>query len=225
MTVKTYRARVDLVREIIAEVRETARYTGRSRLAPAVIEALRKVPRHEFVDTADRAAAYGNYPLSIGAGQTISQPYIVALMTDLLDLTPDSRVLEVGTGSGYQAAVLGELAGQVYSVEIIPELAESAAQRLAGYQNIRVRCSNGRDGWPEHAPYDAIIVTAAAESVPDALLDQLRPGGVMVIPVGQRWQGQDLVRLTKDTAGRVDRQVVLEVSFVPLTGGGQAGAD
>jgi protein-L-isoaspartate(D-aspartate) O-methyltransferase len=210
-----------LLKEIDAEVRETAVYTGRSALAPAVMDAMRRVARHDFVNGEDRAAAYGNYPLSIGHGQTISQPYIVALMTDLLDLEPSSRVLEVGTGSGYQAAILGELAGQVYSMEIIPALAESARSRLAGmgYDNVTVRWGNGRAGWPEQAPFDAIMVTAAAEAIPPALLEQLKPGGRLVIPVGASWGGQDLLLVTKDLNGSIEEHNVLSVAFVPLTGG------
>jgi protein-L-isoaspartate(D-aspartate) O-methyltransferase len=210
-----------LLKEIEAEVRETAAYTGRSRLAPAVMDAMRRVARHDFVNGADRAAAYGNYPLSIGHGQTISQPYIVALMTDLLDLGPESRVLEVGTGSGYQAAILGELAGQVYSVEIIPTLADMARKRLAsmGYDNVTVRWGNGREGWPEQAPFDAIIVTAAAEAIPAPLLEQLKPGGRMVIPVGSHWGGQELVLISKGADGAIEQRNVLSVAFVPLTGG------
>jgi len=209
-----------LMREIELEVRETAVYTGRERLAPAVMDAMRHVARHDFVDAEERIAAYGNYPLSIGHGQTISQPYIVALMTDLLDLDPGSRVLEVGTGSGYQAAILGELAGQVYSLEIIPALAESAKARLAsmGYDNVTVRCGNGRAGWPEQAPFDAVMVTAAAEAIPPALTEQLKPGGRMIIPLGRPWGAQELVLLTKDANGVIDERCVLAVAFVPLTG-------
>jgi protein-L-isoaspartate(D-aspartate) O-methyltransferase len=216
-----YRKALDrLLKEIEAEVRETSNFTGRAQLAPAVMAAMAKVARHDFVDAEERAAAYGNYPLPIGHGQTISQPYIVALMTDLLDLEPSSRVLEVGTGSGYQAAILGELAGQVYSVEIIQPLADSAQARLErmGYDNVSVRCSNGRAGWPEQAPFDAIMVTAAAESIPPALTEQLAPGGRMIIPVGAPWGGQELVLVTKDADGVVDERCVLSVAFVPLTG-------
>jgi len=209
-----------LLEEIAGEMRETAVYTGRSALSPAVSGALCRVARHHFVDADERAAAYANHPLSIGHGQTISQPYIVALMTELLDLQPDQRVLEVGTGSGYQAAVLGELAGQVYTLEIIPALAESARARLAalGYDNIQVRCGNGRAGWPEQAPFDAIMVTAAAQAIPPALIEQLKPGGRMIIPLGAPWGGQQLVLLRKGPDGALDQQRVLGVAFVPLTG-------
>ncbi len=226
MTDKHSRAREALLNEIAAEVRATAGDTGRAELAPAVIDALRTVPRHAFVETADHPLAYANRPLAIASGQTISQPFIVALMTDLLDLTGRERVLEVGSGSGYQAAVLSGLADRVYSVEIIPALAEHAAGRLArlGCDNVEVRCGNGRDGWPEHAPYDAVIVTAAARSVPPRLIEQLKPGGVMVIPLGGPRDVQELVRLSKDVSGHIASRVVLKVAFVPLTGddpGGQ----
>lgn len=220
MDAKSRKALDRLLAEIVAEVRETAGFTGRDRLAPAVMAAMGRVARHDFVDADERHAAYGNYPLSIGHGQTISQPYIVALMTDLLDLDANARVLEVGTGSGYQAAILGELAREVYSVEIIPQLAERAAARLKalGYDNVQVRCGNGRAGWPEQAPFDAVMVTAAAEAVPPALVDQLKPGGRMVIPVGMPWGAQRLVLLTKDRQGTVTERGVLSVAFVPLTG-------
>lgn len=220
MAIGDGKALEQLIREIEVEVQETARYTGREALAPAVLEAMRHVPRHDFVAVEQRVSAYGNYPLSIGHGQTISQPYIVALMTDLLDLDRDSRVLEIGTGSGYQAAILAELAGQVYSVEIIPPLANAARARLKnmGYDNVEVRCGNGRAGWPEQAPFDAIMVTAAAETIPPALVEQLRPGGRMVIPLGTPWGAQQLVLLTKEPDGGISERSVLGVAFVPLTG-------
>ncbi len=216
-----------LLAEIEDEVRYTAGYTGRSALSPAVMAALSRVWRHQFVDPLERTSAYANHPLSIGHGQTISQPYIVALMTELLDLSDQDRVLEVGTGSGYQAAVLAELAGQVYSLEIIPALADQAADRLSrlGYENVTVRQGNGRLGWPEQAPFDAIMVTAAAESVPPALLAQLKPGGRMTIPVGGLWSSQQLLLLTKDATGKVQQRTVLPVAFVPLTGRSDADGD
>jgi protein-L-isoaspartate(D-aspartate) O-methyltransferase len=166
-------------------------------------------------------AAYDNRPLPIGHGQTISQPFVVALMTELLDLEPDDTVLEVGTGSGYQAAVLAELAGTVCSIEVIPELAHTAANALGseGCTNVLLRTGDGGLGWPERAPFDAIIVTAAAPEIPPALVAQLRIGGRMVIPVGPRHGDQELVLLTKDTAGEVTQRNVLPVAFVPLTGG------
>lgn len=217
----------ELLREIAAEVRYTAIYTGREQLSEAVMAAMRKVARHDFVDRGERAAAYANHPLSIGHGQTISQPYIVALMTDLLDLEAQSKVLEVGTGSGYQAAILAELAGQVFSVEIIPQLADSARERLAGmgYDNVVVRSGNGRLGWPEQAPFDAIMVTAAAEAVPPALIEQLKPGGRLLIPLGMPWGEQQLLLISKDADGQLHERSVLPVVFVPLTGrDGEAGA-
>ena len=210
-----------LMAEIEAEMRETARWTGRARLSPRVAAALAKVRREAFVPPRSADAAYANRPLPIGHGQTISQPFVVALMTELLDLEPDDSVLEVGTGSGYQAAVLAELAGKVFSIEVIPELASSAAAALAseGYANVVLRTGNGGLGWPEHAPFDAIIVTAAAPDIPPALIEQLRPGGRMVIPVGPPHGDQELMLLTKDAAGEVTRRNILPVAFVPLTGG------
>jgi protein-L-isoaspartate(D-aspartate) O-methyltransferase len=210
--------REQLLREIDREMTATAGYTGRERLSPAVRAALARVPREAFVPEGMEELAYANHPLSIGHGQTISQPYIVALMTEVLDLGPEDTVLEVGTGSGYQCAVLAELARAVYSVETIPELAGTAGERLArlGYRNVHTHCGDGALGWPEHAPYDAIIVTAAARAVPPALVEQLAPGGRMVLPVGVSWLGQDLVLLTKDTDGGVHSRDLLAVAFVPL---------
>ncbi len=212
-----------LISEIEAEVRETRRYTGRASLRPEVIEAMRRVERHRFMAPGSRRLAYRNHAMPIGHSQTISQPYVVALMTDLLDLDRDSTVLEIGTGSGYQAAVLAELAGHVYTLEIIPALEAEARERLAelGYRNVTVSLGNGRAGWPEHAPFDAIIVTAAAESIPPDLLDQLKPGGRMAIPVGQPGWGQSLQLVTKDSDGEIEVQDVLPVAFVPLTGRGR----
>ena len=184
-----------------------------------VLTAMHKVPRHEFVAAPYRDHAYDDNPLPIGEGQTISQPYIVALMTDLLDLRPDHHVLEVGTGSGYQAAVLAELAATVCSVEVIPELADRAAAALAaeGYGRVALRTGDGAQGWPERAPFDAIIVTAAARAVPPALVEQVRPGGRLVIPVGEAHGEQELRLLHKDAAGNVTSRSVLAVAFVPLT--------
>jgi protein-L-isoaspartate(D-aspartate) O-methyltransferase len=209
-----------LIDEIEWEVRATAAYTGRKALSPRVLGAMRRVARHDFVDAAERGSAYGNFPLPIGHGQTISQPYIVAIMTELLEIAPGNRVLEVGTGSGYQAAVLAELAGEVYSLEIIPELAEAARERLAGigYTNVWVRQGNGRLGWPEQAPFDAIMVTAASESVPPALTAQLKEGGRLIVPVGGRWGGQELLLLSRDRDGRIGERSLLPVAFVPLVG-------
>jgi protein-L-isoaspartate(D-aspartate) O-methyltransferase len=209
-----------MIREIEQDARETASCTGRAVLDADVLAALRTVRRAGFVPEASEGSAWLNRPLSIGHGQTISQPFVVALMTDLLDLAPDHRVLEVGTGSGYQAAVLAELAGEVFSVEIVPALAERARLALAreGYDRVRLRVGDGAHGWPEEAPFDAIIVTAAAPAIPPELVAQLRPGGRMMIPVGEPWGEQNLMLVCKDEAGAVTRNGVLGVSFVPLTG-------
>ncbi len=210
-----------LMAVIEAEMRDTARWTGRSRLSPRVAAALAKVRRSAFVPANAVGAAYDNRPLPIGCGQTISQPFIVALMTELLDLHPSDKVLEIGTGSGYQAAVLAELAGTVCSIEVIPELAHRAATVLvsAGYGGVRLRTGNGALGWPEEAPFDAMIVTAAGPDIPPALIEQLRPGGRMVMPVGPHHGDQELVLLTKSDTGEVTQHIILQVAFVPLTGG------
>ena len=186
----------------------------------AVLGAMLAVPRHLFVPEAHRDRAYGDHPLPIGHGQTISQPYIVAFMTELLGLEPGDRVLEVGTGSGYQAAVASMLADSVFSVEIVPKLAASAATRLdrLGYRDVRVRSADGYFGWEEHAPYDAILVTAAAGHVPPPLVQQLVPGGRMAIPVGGPFQVQNLVLVEKAADGTVTTRSLLPVQFVPLTG-------
>jgi protein-L-isoaspartate(D-aspartate) O-methyltransferase len=188
---------------------------------PAVLAAMAAVPRHRFVPEGERGDAYADRPLPIGAGQTISQPYIVALMTSLLGLRPGSRVLEVGTGSGYQAAVLSRLAGEVYTIEIVKSLGERARRTLAelGYRNVRCRIGDGYKGWPDAAPFDAIIVTAAPPRIPDPLLAQLKTGGKLVIPVGDTYQ--DLIVLTKRRDGGFDRKNVLPVLFVPMTGEAQ----
>ena len=184
----------------------------------AVIRALSTVPRHLFVEEALRDQAYGDYPLPIGAGQTISQPYMVALMTDLLELTGDSVVLEIGTGTGYQAAILSQLARQVYTIERIPELARAAQQKLGemGYDNVETRCSDGYLGWPEKGPFDGIVVTAAAPEVPPALLEQLKPGGRMVIPIGLPYSHQELMLVTRDQQGKTEIRDILAVAFVPM---------
>jgi protein-L-isoaspartate(D-aspartate) O-methyltransferase len=209
-----------LVHDIEAEARMTASWTGRDRFAPAIMAAMASVPREQFVPVESRAYAFDNGPLPIGHGQTISQPYIVALMTDLLEPEPGDVILEIGTGSGYQTAVLATLVRHVYSCEIIPELAEAARERLAvlGYDNVSVRAGDGGDGWPEHAPYDAIIVTAAAPSIPEPLIAQLKPSGRMVIPVGLPYAYQELQLLTKEADNSVTTRHILGVSFVPLTG-------
>ncbi len=212
--------RQTMIEEIAAEAQATADYTGRPAFDGRVMAAMASVPRHEFVPPAEAAYAYINNALPIGHGQTISQPYIVALMTDLLNPQPDHSVLEIGTGSGYQAAILSKLVRQVYSIEVIPELAAEAQARLLrlGYGNVRVKAGDGNSGWPEHAPYDGIIVTAAAAKVPEALLAQLRNGGRMVIPVGESG-GQELVLIEKSASGAVTERDVLPVAFVPLVGG------
>lgn len=188
-----------------------------------VLAAMRRVPRHEFVPEHFRASAYDDCPLPIGHGQTISQPYIVAFMTEQLRPLPTDRVLEIGTGSGYQAAVLAELVAEVYTIEIIEPLAERARTTLArlGYTNVTVRVGDGHKGWPEKAPFDAIIVTCAPEDIPQPLVDQLKDGGRMIIPVGPLWD-QELVLLEKKQ-GRLTRTDVLAVRFVPMVFGGTNG--
>lgn len=210
-----------LLREIAAEAQATAVYTGIAAFAPAVMAAMGAVPRHEFVPEEERVSAYLDIPLPIGHGQTISQPYIVALMTDLLEVKAGDTVLEVGAGSGYQAAVLAKLAKQVHSIEIVPELARACRERLArlGIANVTVHEGDGAAGLAAEAPFDAIIVTAAARRVPKALVAQLRPGGRMAIPLGEPWSTQELALLEKDARGEVAIRPVLAVRFVPLTGG------
>jgi len=209
-----------LIREIEAEVRMTAREIGFSRLDPAVIEALRTVPRHAFIPEEERPLAYGNHPLPIGSGQTISQPYIVAVMTQMLGVGPGDRVFELGTGSGYQAAVIAAMGVEVYTVEIVPELAARAAATLAelDYEKVHVRAGDGWQGWPEAAPFDAIIVTAAAPRIPEPLVAQLKTGGRLVIPVGEPWDTQFLVVYEKGADGQLVRGGQLPVRFVPVTG-------
>jgi len=213
------RERAAMVREVEAMVAETAAETGRPHLDPRVLAALGRVPRHEFVPPRIAGQAYANHPLPIGHGQTISQPYIVALMTDLLAVGPQARVLEIGTGSGYQAAVLGEVAGEVYTVEIVEPLAREAAARLSrlGYRNVVTRAGDGYAGWPERAPFDAVLVTAAPDHVPPALVDQLKPGGRLVLPLGEAGGTQSLMVVEKGMDGSVTRRTVLPVRFVPLT--------
>jgi len=185
-----------------------------------VIEAMSTVPRHVFVPSKYRAFSYGDYPLSIGKGQTISQPYIVAFMTEALGLEADDKVLEIGTGSGYQAAVLGELAKEVYTIEIIPELGNQAKATLEKllYKNIHVKIGDGYKGWPEMAPFDAVIVTCAPKQIPQALVDQLKEGGRMIIPVGREGAVQELVKVTKKE-GKVEIRAVMDVRFVPMVKG------
>lgn len=211
-------ARAALLAEIEEEVRETRGFLGKERLDPQVVAALEKVRREAFVPDEVRDLAYINRPLSIGHGQTISQPYIVAIMTDMLAIQPGFRVLEIGTGSGYQTAVLAELAAEVFTVEVVAPLAEVARARLEalGYTNIHFRTGDGHAGWPGHAPYDGIVVTAAADKVPDALIAQLKPGGRLVIPVGQEYATQNLMRIDKDAEGKTEERWMLPVAFVPL---------
>lgn len=209
-----------LIDEIESDVRATSELIGRRKLDERVLRAMEQVPREDFVDKALRDHAYENRPLPIGYGQTISQPYIVAIMTDLLDPKKDERVLEVGTGSGYQAAILSKLVKRVYTIEIIPELAKEARSRLAasGYGNVKTRTGDGYYGWKEAAPFDSIIVTAAASQVPPPLIRQLKRGGRMIIPVGGPFQTQQLVLVTKDGKDKVTLRQLLPVRFVPLTG-------
>jgi protein-L-isoaspartate(D-aspartate) O-methyltransferase len=215
-------ARAQLVEEIARMARETGGETGHPLFSDAVLDAMRRVPRHRFVDPAQARSAYRNHPLPIGRGQTISQPYIVALTTQLVAPQKHHRVLEIGTGSGYQAAVLSELVEHVYSVEIVEPLGREAAQRLheLGYGNVSVKIGDGHAGWPEHAPYDSIVVTAAATHVPPALLQQLKPGGRMAIPIGAQSRTQIFTLVEKAANGAVRERVVLPVMFVPMTGGG-----
>ena len=213
-------ARQHLVKEIEQDVRDTSLYLDKEALDSRVMTAISKVPRHQFVPAAQRHHAYANRPLPIGFGQTISQPYIVALMSDLIKPQADDRVLELGTGSGYQAAILAELTGQVFSIEIIDALGKQATERLSrlGYDNVTVRIGDGYYGWEEHAPFDAIVVTAAASHVPPPLVAQLKPGGHMVIPVGSRFLTQQLVLIEKEPDGQLVTRQILPVKFVPLTG-------
>jgi protein-L-isoaspartate(D-aspartate) O-methyltransferase len=214
---REHRFMMDAIRH---SVRESADYTGRDELSERVMQAMADVKREEFVLPEYRHLAYQNTPLPIEAGQTISQPLIVALMTDLLDPQPTDVIFEVGTGSGYQAAVLAELVQHVYTIEIVRELAEDAAATLKrlGYDNVTVKAGDGYAGWPEHAPFDGIIVTAAAEEIPPPLLQQLKPGGKLVIPVGEHYGYQELLVVEVDERGEISRESVLPVRFVPLTG-------
>ena len=212
-------ARARMVAEVASMARETGAETGRPRFGEAVMAAMGKVPRHRFVPALQDIFAYDNRPLPIGEGQTISQPYIVALMTDLLYLKSTDTVLEVGTGSGYQAAVLAELVAKVYTIEIVAPLGKRAMQLLGelGYRNVDVRIGDGYGGWPAAAPFDAIIVTAAPAAVPQPLIDQLKPGGRMVIPVGGPSDVQHLLLVEKQSDGRTATRRTLPVRFVPLT--------
>ncbi|MEN8763588.1 MAG: protein-L-isoaspartate(D-aspartate) O-methyltransferase [Thiogranum sp.] len=207
-----------MIDDIEREVAFTRHMIGRDHLDPKVMDAMREVPREEFVPPELNCAAFDNGPLPIGHGQTISQPYIVALMTDMLNLEPSCRVLEIGTGSGYQTAILSHLCEKVYTVEVVPELSD-AAKRLfetLGCDNIEARTGNGYDGWPEHAPYDGIIVTAAATYIPTALVDQLKPDGRLVIPLGQPHSYQELMLVEKGPRGEIHTRDILGVAFVPM---------
>lgn len=214
-------ARHRMVEEVLSDANATSSYSGRAAFSPGVIAAMEKVERHRFVPAALSLVAYLNRPLPIGHGQTISQPFIVALMTDLMGIKAGDRVLEIGTGSGYQAAVLAEMAGSVYSIEIIEPLGKEAGERLQslGYRNVETRVGDGYYGWPEAAPFDAIMVTAAASHVPPPLLKQLKPGGRMVIPLGTQFMVQYLMLVEKQQDGSVTNRQILPVRFVPLTGG------
>ena len=208
-----------MAREIERDARATKEYTGQSTLAANVMAAMRKVPRHQFVPADLALMAYDNRPLPIGEGQTISQPFIVALMTDLVAPKKSDVVLEVGTGSGYQAAVLAECVARVYTIEIVRKLGERAAALLKqlGYSNVETRIGDGYAGWPDAAPFDAIVVTAAPDHVPQPLIDQLRAGGRMVIPVGEQgFSGQDLLVIEKSSDGQTVQRSTLPVRFVPL---------
>lgn len=208
-----------MVRQIERHVRETAAALGRAKLDSRVVAALATTPRHEFVPPALVDRAYADRPLPIGDGQTISQPFIVAIMTDLLDLDDGCVALDVGTGSGYQAAILASLCTQVWSIEIVPSLGRAARNRLArlGYTNISVRIGDGFAGWPEYAPFDAIVVAATGDALPPPLLAQLKPGGRMIMPVRRKNGGEMLIVATKDETGNVTTRDILPVRFVPLT--------
>lgn len=211
--------RAAMLRDIEDELAYTCGEVGRHAFDEHVMAAIAKVPREEFVPESHRIFAFRNGPVPIGSGQTISQPYIVALMTDLLAPHTDSVILEIGTGSGYQAAVLAEIVQQVYSIEVVAALALAARERLAalGYANVAVRHADGFTGWPEHAPFDGIVVTAAAPAVPPPLIEQLKPGGRLVIPVGLPGNIQQLRLIEKRMDGGIDSRNVLPVAFVPLT--------
>lgn len=207
-----------LLDEIAQDARDTAFWTGRKTLSDKTLAALDAVPRHAFMRDGDDVVAYINRPQPIGHGQTISQPFIVALMTDLLDLDGTEKVLEIGTGSGYQAAVLAHAAARVFTVEVVEELGLAAMERLTALHldNVFVRIGDGYQGWPEEAPFDAIIVTAAPERLPDDLVRQLRPGGRMIVPIGRAHDRQNLTLVVKGMDGKVTADSVLPVAFVPM---------
>ena len=210
-----------MLEAVARDARETGDKTGRPVFGAAVMEAMRTVPRAAFVPETEKPFAFENRPLPIGHGQTISQPFVVALMSELLDVEPGARILEVGTGCGYQTAVLSALGATVYSVEVVEALATAAAARLEalGYGRATVRAGDGHAGWPEEAPFDGVIVTAAAPSVPPDLVAQLKPGGCLVIPVGRAAKTQHLQRIERRADGSSEAKTVLPVAFVPLTRG------
>ena len=208
-------------RRMIADIAQIAAASGQgvpARIDPRVLAVMSEIPRHEFVPGWVKSRAYVDNAVPIGHGQTISQPFVVALMTDLLDVRLGHRVLEIGTGSGYQAAVLSKLVAQVYTIEIVEPLAREAAERLnrMGYANVTVRVGDGYAGWPEHAPFDRIMVTAGATHIPPDLVAQLKPGGRMIIPVGERLATQKLTMVEKDSSGKVSSRALIPVAFVPL---------
>jgi protein-L-isoaspartate(D-aspartate) O-methyltransferase len=220
MTVEPFEPlRRHMLAEISASTAHVSSVIGKAALDERVMQAMGKVPRHEFVPIELQPYAYANVPLPIGFEKTISQPFIVALMTDLLEIKPEDEVLEIGTGLGYQAAILAELAGKVFSIEVIEELAEHAKRRLSrqGYANIELRIANGYYGWAQHAPFDKVIVTAAPDLIPPPLLQQLKPGGKMVIPAGLP-ESQQLLLVEKDGGGRTRTKEILPVRFSPLEG-------
>ena len=212
--------REKLIEIIKQEVKNTSEYLKKDSLDKRVIDAINSVPRHKFVPFYSHLYAYDNRPLPIGHGQTISQPYIVAIMTDLLNLKPLDQVLALGTGSGYQAAILAQIVKEESSIEVIEPLGLKAKKRLKrlGYKNIKTRIADGYYGWREHAPYDAIIVTASAGHIPSPLLKQLKPGGRMIIPVGSLFFVQQLILIQKDQKGDLTTRQIMPVRFVPLTG-------
>ena len=214
------RQRESMIHEIETHVRATKQYLKKEELDSRVMDAMNSVPRHLLIPNDMRAYAYLNRPLPIGYGQTISQPYIVAIMTDLINPQPEHKILEIGTGSGYQAAILSQLVQQVYTIEIIEELGERAKGDLhkLGYKNIQVRIGDGYYGWEKHAPFDGIVVTAATSHIPPPLIQQLKPGGRMIIPVGSRFLTQQLLMITKSDKENITTQQILPVRFVPLTG-------
>ena len=215
--------RTVMIEAVEAHARRAPGVVENGAIDPAVLQVMRSVPRHEFVPENVRAEAYADRPLPIGYGQTISQPFIVALMTDLLDVKPGHKVLEIGTGSGYQAAVLSPLAARVYSIEIVPDLGGRAGEVLhrLGFVDVETRIADGYYGWPEAAPFDAIVVTAASSHIPPALIQQLKPGGRMVIPIGGPFSAQQLMVVEKQPSGGITTRQLLPVQFVPFIRPGQ----